>query len=592
MIPLCLSWFLALFLALFLASSASAQIALPHHVTSTAISPATNSEVSYTVSLDNLPTRASLVVDAIPLSPFEDIQLEVRLEGWRGVLAGPGPCPYSGSVTVEKTLSGPVRLLEPLYLCDPNSDTFNSAEVDVIVRVLGYGPNEPPVEVSVSIFGITQVPTNTVLFDVETDLSQQTVSLISDKDTTLYRSDADSSNGRGTLLWAGAEVEFVGSGAFGFWSRRPLRPLLAFDLVETLPFNAQIDEASLRLYADSVLGGGGSVNLFQVAPSPSGTTWPEGNATAPGSQFSGASSSIMDANWFERRSGSEDWTVAGGDIDGSSLASLNIISGGSFYTFSSSQVDAAVQTMVDKGNDEEGFLITGPGTSNFDFADRGVSFASNNAPFEFVRPMLTVTYTPADPWSEGVVNVGSLSYVDEGDNFRWIYDIDQDDVLITDIGGVCEALPSDLGQENFFPYTYSYDGPSYTGLDCCTWQIDSAVSGTIGTGQALFFHNLDASDPANYPPDSDGDGIVDLCDNCIDRANGPMGGTCVNGTTAGGPCNSDMDCDGWETCSQSQQDTDLDGYGDACPVPEPGFSSGLMVGGAVLQVLRRRREAP
>ena len=64
-------------------------------------------------------------------------------------------------------------------------------------------------------------------------------------------------------------------------------------------------------------------------------------------------------------------------------------------------------------------------------------------------------------------------------------------------------------------------------IDCCTWQIDGL--GTVGAGQALFFHNLDPNDPANMPPDTDFDGILDPCDNCIYTPNGPFLGSCSDG---------------------------------------------------------------
>ncbi len=125
-----------------------------------------------------------------------------------------------------------------------------------MVRVLDYGSNASSATVDISVFGITQVPTNTLLFEVETDVYQQAVAFYPSKEKALYLSNFTGNNGQGNLLWAGAGMEFVGGGQFGFWSRRPLRPLLAFDVADGLPFNAQIDDADLRLYSSSVLAGG------------------------------------------------------------------------------------------------------------------------------------------------------------------------------------------------------------------------------------------------------------------------------------------------------------------------------------------------
>jgi hypothetical protein len=65
----------------------------------------------------------------------------------------------------------------------------------------------------------------------------------------------------------------------------------------------------------------------------------------------------------------------------------------------------------------------------------------------------------------------------------------------------------------------------------------------------------------------DGDGVGDICDNCLDVPNGPLGGTCTEGLT--GTCFSDSECDtvpGAEdgVCSMNQENSDTDFLGDAC----------------------------
>jgi bacterial leucyl aminopeptidase len=69
--------------------------------------------------------------------------------------------------------------------------------------------------------------------------------------------------------------------------------------------------------------------------------------------------------------------------------------------------------------------------------------------------------------------------------------------------------------------------------------------------------------------DSDGDGKPDATDNCPNKPNGPLLGTCMPGSDkAGATCNSDADCvigcssDG--KCSLKQEDTDGNGIGDVC----------------------------
>lgn len=76
-----------------------------------------------------------------------------------------------------------------------------------------------------------------------------------------------------------------------------------------------------------------------------------------------------------------------------------------------------------------------------------------------------------------------LPFIGEGENFRWVYDGEQDDILFTAIGGRCEETAFDEGQGLLtVPYSYSYEGDSdYVGLDCCTWPIESLRRGRSGS---------------------------------------------------------------------------------------------------------------
>ena len=201
-----------------------------------------------------------------------------------------------------------------------------------------------------------------------------------------------------------------------------------------------------------------------------------------------------------------------------------------------------------------------------------------------LRPRLVIDYVlPPDPISANLPTSTS-TFINEGQNFRWIYDLDHDNVLITPVLGRCQVM------ENFgfsLPYSYHFQGsPSFAGVDCCAWQIDSAT-GISGAGQALFFINVDSGNPANQPLDVDLDGIKDLCDNCPNVPNGPLLGSCITGSQIGNLCRSNQECDGG-LCSFAQDDQDLDGEGNAC-VPEPGFVPGLVAGAIALFARARRR---
>jgi hypothetical protein len=142
---------------------------------------------------------------------------------------------------------------------------------------------------------------------------------------------------------------------------------------------------------------------------------------------------------------------------------------------------------------------------------RAMSFGSAGAPARFDLTIRGVTEVPTStvfgsvttsaPSVSANIPTTTAPFINEGTNFRWIYDLDHDDILITPVVGRCEVANQ---SGNLLPYTYQFQGtPTYHGLDCCTWRIESAESATVGTGQLIFYHNLDASNPANTPPDTD-----------------------------------------------------------------------------------------
>lgn len=71
-----------------------------------------------------------------------------------------------------------------------------------------------------------------------------------------------------------------------------------------------------------------------------------------------------------------------------------------------------------------------------------------------------------------------------------------------------------------------------------------------------------------YNQDIDGDGVKDADDNCQFVANGGFLGTCIAGSKRGQICDAQNECGCGSKipipCSMSQEDTDSDGWGDAC----------------------------
>ncbi|MBK7948105.1 MAG: hypothetical protein IPK00_05070 [Deltaproteobacteria bacterium] len=532
---------------------------------------------SYSVDLGTLPTRPELVVEVAADGFHLDMLLAIETFAWTDTPEAPGNCP--NNVTPPTTaVFGRGSLVVPLWDCDPRPGRFAGGTVGVRVRALGFGAFGSPAIVAITIRGATHVATGTLATQVDTNLGPRQVVIPASRDTVLYAEDFSASNGAGEFLWAGDRLV----SAFPFSVRRPRHALLAFDVTPGIPPVSSVLGAELRLGVTSGSHTGEPLRIESVASSPSGS-WVEGGANAPGDEFIGISAPSSAADWSYRARPSIPWTTPGGDVVAAPVAETQVFASGPLFV-STSALASAVQAMVTKGDDANGFRLSSPNPA---IIPRPIQLASRENLSGAQTPELVIDYAQSQVYETGQLATGLVSFIGEGQDFRWIYDLDQDDVFVTGIGGVCEVDPTPTPLT--VPWTYRFQGtPGFTGVDCCTWNVDSPETGTVGTGQALFFHNLDASNPANMPPDGDGDGIRDLCDNCPARANGPLRGTCLVGTL-GATCRSNAECGPGGRCNLSQEDSDKDFVGNACSVPEPGFGAALVAGLGLLAALRRAR---
>lgn len=484
------------------AETAGAAVSTPFSQTGLSL-PNTSTVVTYQVDLSTLPERPSLIVEATPASNHPDMTIELEITGCT-VFNGGGSCPSS---ILSPATPGPQSVRYRVYACD--LDVVHPAYVgetcDIKVRAANFGSGTGPAKVDLAIRGQTDIPSSTLLTEVSSTI--QTVSIPPSKDSTIYQTGQTSNNGRGIHLWA---YHFAGS------DRR--NALLAFDVPSAVPAGSTIVDARLEL---SVLGliESATVELSAIPRDPL-SEWLEGTSRGIRDELEPPLPATNDAaTWTHRRWMSifpvAPWQLPGGDRGRLPLLDATVVSDGPLV-LSSPELLAHVQALHRGSAGFDGLLLS--------TVFGGLQLASRDHPNGDLRPRLVVQHTP--PPTPRTLVTGTLSYFSEGQNFRWIYDLDDDGLWTTPIQGQCAITG---GGVTAYPISYQFQGStSYAGLDCCTWQIGSRT-GVTGTGQAIFFVNVSATDPAHQPTDYDTDGIKDLCDNCVTVPNGPLLGSCTVG---------------------------------------------------------------
>jgi len=93
---------------------------------------------------------------------------------------------------------------------------------------------------------------------------------------------------------------------------------------------------------------------------------------------------------------------------------------------------------------------------------RALSFGAAGAPATFDVVIRGETVVPSATYSTEVTTtsindslpLGSVQYFNENQNFRWIYDTNNDNVLITPVAGRCQYTPPPFNQT--IPFTYQF----------------------------------------------------------------------------------------------------------------------------------------
>lgn len=209
-----------------------------------------------------------------------------------------------------------------------------------------------------------------------TSYAQTSVTLVADRDNTLYESETPLSNGAGIHLFAGV------TGVLGGSSLR--RALLYFDVAGNVPAGATVTEVELMLYMSRTIASDQTVSIYPVT-----TAWGEGTSDAPLEEGEGAEATTDDATWLHSFFDTTPWTTPGGDFDDSTPSASTSVGDIGAYTWGSTpEMVADVQAWLDTPANNFGWIVIG-GEGDTGTAKRFDS-RENGTPDN--RPTLTIFF--------------------------------------------------------------------------------------------------------------------------------------------------------------------------------------------------------
>ncbi len=201
------------------------------------------------------------------------------------------------------------------------------------------------------------------------------------RDNTLYeRAAGDLSNGSGENLFFG-----LTGGNAGMVLRRAV---IAFDLSGINP-GSVINDVQLNITVNMVPPNAGS---FDGTVHRLVSDWGEGSSIAPGAGGSGTSAAPNDATWLHTFFDAQFWNTAGGDFSPAS-ATTNLNNSTGTFTFSSPQLIADVQDMVNNPGGNFGWIILGDEGD----AENARRIASRENQLVDSRPVLTIDFVQGPP---------------------------------------------------------------------------------------------------------------------------------------------------------------------------------------------------
>lgn len=216
-----------------------------------------------------------------------------------------------------------------------------------------------------------------LLFSVSFSFAQETISIVADRDNSLYESVGTISNGSGAELFIGRidrNTNFL------------RRALVHFDLSE-IPEGATIETATLNVFVSrSAPGSGSQISTLHLMTS----DWGEGGSDAGVNGGKGTIAQENDATWIHQFSPNTNWTNAGGDFVLAQSANTSISGVGS-YSYANATMAEEVQNWLDMPETNFGWIILG----NEGERKTAKKLESREAANVDRRPTLVITYSVA-----------------------------------------------------------------------------------------------------------------------------------------------------------------------------------------------------
>ena len=192
---------------------------------------------------------------------------------------------------------------------------------------------------------------------------------------------------------------FVGITGGGFIRRG----VLQFDVASAVPAGATVTGATMTLFMDRTVSGAQDQNMHRLL-----ADWGEAGSVASGGGGGGGAALTGDATWLHGFYTSTFWTNEGGDFNPTVSATQSVGGVGS-YSWTSAQLVADVQDMLDNPGDDFGWIVIGVETGGV----TAKRYATKENGSAVIRPRLEIEYTMtsdcvADINGDGVVDAADL----------------------------------------------------------------------------------------------------------------------------------------------------------------------------------------